>query len=78
MPKFEVEGIKVWNIISPDCCEESILGVNECDIHKVHKIMKFQTMHSNQQLKDWKEKQKLKEEKLKLKEQKNNITNTNT
>ena len=58
LPKFEEQDIKVWNIISGDVCEEAILGVNECDIHKVHKIMKFMTMGSNQQLKDLKEKAK--------------------
>lgn len=75
VPKFEAEGIKVWNIISPDCCEEAVIGINECDIHKVHNIMKFQTMHSKQQLKESQTKQKIKEEKLKLKESKNNISN---
>jgi len=77
LPKFEEQDIKVWNIISGDVCEEAILGVNECDIHKVHKIMKFMTMGSNQQLKDLKEKAKSDKLKLKLKEEKKLAKTTN-
>ena len=76
MPKFESAGIKVWEHISGDICEEAILHFNECDLHEIHKIVRILTKGSNQQLKEWKLKEKLKEEKLKLKEQKNNITNT--
>jgi len=76
LPKFEAEGIKVWNIISPEVCEEAILGVEEKDIHKIHNIMKFMKMGSKDQLKTYNEKQKAKEEKLKLKESINNISNT--
>ena len=73
LPKFEAEGIKVWNIISPDVCEEAILGFAEEDIHKVHNIMKFMKMGSKDQLKEKLERDRRKEErdkeKLKLKEE---------
>jgi len=74
LPKFEEQDINVWNIISGDVCEEAVLGINECDIHKVHKIMKFMTMGSNQQLKDINEKIKSDKLKLKLKEEKKSKT----
>lgn len=54
MPKFKEAGIEVFAIISDEVCEEAILGFNEDDIHKVHKIVKIMTMGSNQQLKDQK------------------------
>ena len=66
LPKFEAEGIKVWNII--------ILGVEEKDIHKIHNIMKFMKMGSKDQLKEHNERIRRKEErdkeKLELKEEK--------
>jgi len=76
MPKFESAGIKVWEHISGNICEEAVLLFAEESLHEIHKIVRILTKGSNQQLKDWKLKEKLKEEKLKLKEQKNNITNT--
>ena len=73
LPKFEAEGIKVWNIISPEVCEEAILGFAEEDIHKVHNIMKFMKMGSKDQLKEHNERIRRKEErdkeKLELKEE---------
>jgi|GEM_PF-4134461 len=49
---------------------------SESDIHKVHKILKFATMGSNQQLIDQQIKIKKAEEKLVLKEQKKLNKNT--
>ena len=76
LPKFKEQDIKVWNIISGEVCEEAVICINEFDIHKVHKIMKFQTMGSNQQLKDEKIRIKKAEEKLAIKEQKKLNKNT--
>ena len=67
MPKFESAGIKVWNYISGDVSEEAVLLFNECDIHKVHKIVKILTMGSNQQLKDQKEQLKAEKERVETK-----------
>lgn len=75
MPKFKEAGIEVFTIISPEVCEEAIIGFNEEQIHKVHKIVKIMTMGSNQQLKDQKAKIKADKLKQKLKESKiNKIT----
>jgi len=69
MPKFESAGIKVWEYISSEVCEEAVLLFNEENIHNVHKIVKIQTMGSNQQLKDYKLKLKADKLKAKLKEE---------
>lgn len=71
MSKFQEDNIKVWEYISGEICMEAVLRFNEEDIHKVHKIMKFMTMGSNQQLKDLKLKQKQDKLKAKLKEESN-------
>ena len=74
LPKFEEQDIKVWNIISGEVCMEAVLGINECDIHKVHKIMKFMIKGKNEQLKVEKLRVKAEELKFKLKEEKFNTT----
>ena len=74
--KFELADIKVYSIISASTCEESLMTFPEDQIHKVHKIMKFQTSGSKQQLKDFNKALKIKEEKLALKEQKKIDKNT--
>jgi len=50
LPKFEEANIKVWNIISGDVSEDAIIAYNECDMHKVHKIMKFMIKGKNNQI----------------------------
>ena len=74
--KCEQDNIKVWEYISSDTCTEAVLRFNESDIHKVHKILRFQIKGKNEQLKELKLKQKKDKEKQKLKESlesKNNI-----
>ena len=68
MSKCEEENIKVWEYISSDTCTEAVLRVEESDIHKVHKILRFQIKGKNEQLKELKLKQKKEKEKQKLKE----------
>ena len=75
--KCEQDNIKVWEYISSDTCTEAVLRFNESDIHKVHKILRFQIKGKNEQLKELKLRQKKEKEKQKLKEEstksKNNI-----
>ena len=66
--KCEQDNIKVWEYISSDTCTEAVLRVEESDIHKVHKILRFQIKGKNEQLKELKLKQKKEKEKQKLKE----------
>ena len=77
MSKCEEENIKVLEYISSDTCTEAVLRVFESDIHKVHKILRFQIKGKNQQLKELKLRQNKEKEKQKLKEEsiesKNNI-----
>jgi len=69
MSKCEEENIKVLEYISSDTCTEAILRFNESDIHKVHKILRFQIKGKNQQLLDHKAKLKKDKEKQKLKDE---------
>ena len=50
--KCEQDNIKVWEYISSDTCTEAVLRVEESDIHKVHKILRFQIKGKNEQLKE--------------------------
>jgi len=68
MLKCEEENIKVWEYISSDTCTEAVIRCNESDIHKVHKILRFQIKGKNEQLKELKLKQKKEKEKQKLKD----------
>jgi len=69
MSKCEEENIKVWEYISNDTCTEAVIRFNESDIHKVHKILRFQIKGKNEQLKELKLRQKKEKEKQKLKEE---------
>jgi len=75
--KCEEENIKVWEYVSSDTCTEAVIRFNESDIHKVHKLLRFQIKGKNEQLKELKLRQKKEKEKQKLKEEstksKNNI-----
>ena len=52
MSKCEQDNIKVWEYISSDTCTEAVIRFNEIDIHKVHKLLRFQIKGKNEQLKE--------------------------
>jgi len=68
MSKCEQDNIKVWEYISSDTCTEAVIRFNEIDIHKVHKLLRFQIKGKNEQLKELKLRQKKEKEKQKLKD----------